>query len=501
MKAKKVLLVGSSFALVAALAVGGTVSYLKDDDKDVNVMTMGNVSIAQHEYERVVNADGSYETVVSPKYGEGYKIQEFTQAKPLYPATGKITGWGDAVPFDQLGDNATGSQKVLDGIKNVQDKFVLVENTGKSDAYVRTIFAFEIGSVAPEEWSDIIMTNTDVAHYSWSWLGAVNIDGNNYYLAEAVYTGSSSGTRHANGVLPAGDYTYNSLAQLYMTSAADNEDVEAVDGNNNGTYDVLVLSQAVQTNGFDNAVDALNEAFGTTAENAATWFEGTVIPAYANGANDMDNILQNGGDLFVEQDIDTDIVEVDANADVNIDLQGNTLSTDGGLVNSGTAVVKNGTLESSSTEYGTRTSLGANTTYNDLDLVTSGGGVNAWGTAVWNSGTITTNSLSTSHRHVFYVGGGDEADGHLTINDGEFIFSPTNLTRKGSYICAQGEGATVIVNGGKFHKPSTRTAPIQAVDGATVTIYGGTFAFDPSAFVAEGYQAVEADGWWTVSAI
>ena len=90
-------------------------------------------------------------------------------------------------------------------------------------------------------------------------------------------------------------------------------------------------------------------------------------------------------------------------------------------------------------------------------------------------------------------------DVNLTIEDGEFTLNPTNRTRKGSYICAQAN-ATVIVNGGIFHLPSTRTAPIQAIDGATVLIYGGTFQFDPSAFVAEGYQAIESNGWWTVSA-
>ena len=59
---KKVLLMCTAYVLVAALAIGGTVAYLQDDDSDVNVMTLGNVSIEQHEYERVVNADGTFAT-------------------------------------------------------------------------------------------------------------------------------------------------------------------------------------------------------------------------------------------------------------------------------------------------------------------------------------------------------------------------------------------------------------------------------------------------------
>lgn len=136
------------------------------------------------------------------------------------------------------------------------------------------------------------------------------------------------------------------------------------------------------------------------------------------------------------------------------------------------------------------------TVFENVNVTSSGGGVNVWeGEAIFKSGSITTNSTSTSARHMFYAAAGAK----LTIEDGDFIFNPTNLTRKGSYICAE-ENATVIVNGGTFHKPSTRTAPIQAVNGATVVIYGGTFQFDPSAFVAPGYVAVESNGWWTVSA-
>ena len=79
MKLKNILLSGLSLVLVAALAIGVTVAYLQDDDSDVNVMTLGNVSIAQHEYERATKTDGSYET----KEIDGvtsYVLKNFTQA-------------------------------------------------------------------------------------------------------------------------------------------------------------------------------------------------------------------------------------------------------------------------------------------------------------------------------------------------------------------------------------------------------------------------------------
>ena len=38
-----------ALATTAALSVGLTTAYLTDKDEDVNVMTLGNVDIAQHE--------------------------------------------------------------------------------------------------------------------------------------------------------------------------------------------------------------------------------------------------------------------------------------------------------------------------------------------------------------------------------------------------------------------------------------------------------------------
>ena len=44
---KKALLVATAYLTVIALAIGGTLAYLQDEDSDVNVMTLGNVDIDQ----------------------------------------------------------------------------------------------------------------------------------------------------------------------------------------------------------------------------------------------------------------------------------------------------------------------------------------------------------------------------------------------------------------------------------------------------------------------
>lgn len=321
-------------------------------------------------------------------------------------------------------------------------------------------------------------------------------------------------------VLAAGDSTDKILDAVTMKGNVDVQGDKLVlieNGQIVATYEgardnlqVTVNAYAVQADGMNGVDDAYNKYYAQwDANGGGTSGEGGNLPTTEFGADeiaDLPGYLDESGNLVVNDPDATlavdDALEISAGVNVNLDLGGASVTAPY-LQNNGTAVIENGTLEATATQgvaYGTRTAVGGVTTYNNFNMTTLGGGINVWGTVVFNSGSITTNSVSTNPRHMFYVAG-DEGDGHLTINGGEFTLNPTNKTRKGSYLCAEGEDATIIVNGGIFHEPSTRTAPIQALSGGTVTIYGGKFAFDPSAYVAEGYQAVKgADGYWTVSA-
>ena len=281
--------------LLVGLSIDGTMAFQQEQNSDVNVMTDGNVSIVQHEYERVVNADGSYEMITSPKYGKGFKLREFTQGKSLYPVVGSATFTNDYVYFDQLDpDHAAGGQKLYGKLRNIQDKFILVQNTGDTDVYVRTIVAFELGSVAAKNWTSIIQDGRNTERWKWTNIGAVEIDGNWYYCAYAVYKGNGA-SRHNNGAVPPGDYTYHCLGQIYMKSATTNEDCKAIDGNNNGTYDILVLSQAVQADRSKTAATLLNGAFGTVnAANIQTWFEGMENPGVLDNTRELLNTISDG---------------------------------------------------------------------------------------------------------------------------------------------------------------------------------------------------------------
>lgn len=517
MKLKNLLLTGLSFVLVATVAIGGTLAYLTSEDSDVNVMTLGNVKIAQHEYQRVEN-DGAYET----KEIDGvtsYVLEDFKQGKDLLPIVGDpsksgtdYAGWDNTVVrMTQV--NSYGSMQVFAG-KNAQDKFVTVENTGKSDAYIRTLVAIEIGS------TDGSLIGTSF-HQTWKSnnVGAITVDGNNYMLVEYEYIGgqlSDGSWRHENGILPAGDTSYPNLAQVYLKSEATNEDMVAIDGNGNGTLDILVLSQAVQTNGFADAKTALDTAFGTSAEKAAEWFGGTVIPVYARGAEALDYVLDNGGKLFVENNISTDQITVDEDTTVEINLQDNTLS--GIVINNGEMNVSDGKMEGTyiqnngdatftnvdmvagdAANYGgISKGKDTETVYDNVNIISGGGGIGATGGAqvIFNSGSVYVDSASTSARYVIYTTGEGSS---ITINGGTFSWDK-NDNQKRAYVYADA-GTTVTINGGTFGPASTRSGYTAGILGqGTIIIKGGTFGFNPSAWVADGYEAVEDGSTWTVVA-
>ncbi len=276
LSSKGILLSTVGAVAVAAVAIGGTLAYLTSTDNDVNVMTLGNVSIAQHEYERATNTDGSFET----KEIDGvtsYVLKDFTQGKPLLPSALVTNGPGwdwDSTIVRMTQVDSYGGMDVFKAASNAQDKFVTVENTGKTDAYIRTLVAIEIGS------ADGSLIGTSY-HSTWNKteIGEITIDGNTYVLFEYAYEGGelTDGTwRHQYGILPAGDTSYPNLSQVYISAAATNEDMVKLDGNGNGTLDILVLSQAVQAAGFDSASTALDTAFGKSSEKAAEWFGGVI---------------------------------------------------------------------------------------------------------------------------------------------------------------------------------------------------------------------------------
>ena len=423
MKLKNLLLSGLSLVLVAALAISGTVAYLQDDAGAVNVMTLGNVKIEQHEYQRVQNADGSYATATVDNR-ESYVLEAFEQGKPLLPATDPTNygagNWDSTtVRMSQVGSYG-GAQVFLNS--NAQDKFVTVENTGKTNAYVRTLVAFELGGIDADKFSDYIgissRSTEDASDYDSPWLknvvGAVSIDGNNYMVIEYTYHGASTsaGMKHANGVLPAGATSYPSLCQVYMKSIATNEVVEAIDGNSNGTYDILVKSQAVQAAGFADAETALNAGFGDITITNHPWADGVVVPDhFVSDLEDLKAAFAQGGNIQLTDDITFDkITAIEPGKEVYLDLNGKTITVD------------------------------ENTKSNTLIWVKEGAKL-----VVDGNGTIDLGKVSTMAIFCPY--------GELVIENGTFIRDKVTTVTKdttGLFMGASVGGSNVTINGGYF---------------------------------------------------
>ncbi len=244
---KSTLIMILSLVLAVAIGVGSTLAYLQDTDADVNVMTLGSVYITQNEQER--DADG--------------KLVPFTPNKPAYPAVYEEIHWAP----DGEGADVNGTEYLVfdDSMKNVIDKIVTVTNTGKSDAYVRTIVAIEAPDYDP---NDLIHVNynADIEYTAWT---PVDIGGVKYVYSVFTYPEA----------LAPQETSVPSLVQLFLDKKAKNEDIEKF----GETWEVLVISQAVQTMGFEDSEDenataaneALDAAFGKAdATNVKTWFEG-----------------------------------------------------------------------------------------------------------------------------------------------------------------------------------------------------------------------------------
>ena len=256
MKLNRKLVLILSLALSLALATGGTMAYLADSNADVNTMTLGNVHIVQNVQER--DATG--------------KLVSFTQDKPLYPAVypGGQIAWARPNQWPVPND---ANWAVLADNPLVVDKFVTVTNTGNSAAYLRTLVAVESTANPAEDGEFIyVVCNAGVSAgedvmSDWTWLTdteSLKVDDKYFHIAYVTYLTP----------LQPGATSLPSLKQIYMGKDATNDFV----GKLGDKYDVLVLSQAVQADGFDDAEKALNAAFGeVNLDNAAAWFGGEAI--------------------------------------------------------------------------------------------------------------------------------------------------------------------------------------------------------------------------------
>lgn len=270
---RKIIALCLIVAMLGVAVIGGTMAYFTDTAEAVNVMTIGSVKIRQDEKEW--NKDRT-------------ALQDFTQAKPLVPYVGTL-GWDSASLTATFNGSPEGAYRRFT-MANVIDKYVTVTNTGKSGAYVRTFIALEMGDysdLTAFAKSGISLSNnaengTEFKFPgAWVWTQdfAAQIGGKWYNIMVAEH----------QAVLEPGKTTVPSLNQLYLSKDATNEMAAKLDGNGNGTYDILVFSEAVQASGFNSAREAFAAAFDNGVANYHPW--GAVYDKVAEDGSKMEEVF------------------------------------------------------------------------------------------------------------------------------------------------------------------------------------------------------------------
>ena len=113
-----------------------------------------------------------------------------------------------------------------------------------------------------------------------------------------------------------------------------------------------------------------------------------------------------------------------------------------------------------------------------------------------NDCTVKVNSTKSGGRYCVYAI--DRAV--VTINGGKYELN-FNAHKDKSYVHA-GSNAVVYINGGTFGPASPNTAyPPLYEKGGEIIVSGGTFGFDPTNWLADGYEAVKSGSTWTVQPI
>lgn len=246
---KKILSLCLIVAMAVTAVIGGTLAYFTDTDEATNTFTAGGVSIDLIEKE--VGPNG---------------LQDFTQNQTLMPIVGSAQGEKDGF-----------GQPVA---ANYIDKIVTIENTSKSEAWVRAYFAIPS---ALDDGEETYNAGLNILHFNfgneegettfgeqWIWKEAdgswkyfeTTIDGvaYNVYYADYYQPLAAGGTteQFISGVYLDANVDMDEQGQYTITRNGQTSVIEGFDG----TAKCPVFAVAVQTAGFDTVDAAIDAAFG-----------------------------------------------------------------------------------------------------------------------------------------------------------------------------------------------------------------------------------------------
>lgn len=414
--------------IATAVSVAGTLAYLQDVEKDVNVVAIGNVDIEQLEYER---EDPSTK-------GADAEIRGFENDHPLLPAVVKPGyNWNAKnaqISWQQIGNNASSNIWDPDTIENELDKFVFVKNKGLLPAYVRTVFAIESGNMDWTAFQQNLRLNIDETAWNWDWLETPVIIGDgNFFIGIATY----------KQPLQAGKFTEPSLSQVALGDQVGNDTIMSFGDD----YLILAKTQAIQSDGFKDPKAALDEGFGVITVNSHPFLTDG-LPTYVYNEEDLKRAAERGGLAILMQNIEVTSRTYFTKKGCVLDMAGHT--------------ILNSNMDPARTCFAIR--------------VDSGGTL-----LIKGNGKFIDNHLDVNYKWsvgIFCVSG---AGSVLTIEDGYYDVGTNDDTNM--VVQAQSNGKFVVY-GGTFENKGAESKSdlVYGMSGATIELHGGFYRNDGSAW-------------------
>ena len=235
---KKILALCLVVILAVTAVTGATLAYFSDTDAQKNTFTTGNVTI---------------------DLWEDFGDNDEEGIEELIPATGSA----------QAGT-----------LKNGIEKEVYVTNTGSEDVYVRVHIAIptilDDGDPSFDASENVLHFNyntENVAEGLWNWSNSVDgTTGNNWNF----YTTNINDVEYNVYVvtyetaLKQNDTTVNAIHQVYLDSETTNKDITDIKAAIGDEWFIYVAAEGTQAEGFADAYEALNTAFGDPTDAAYT---------------------------------------------------------------------------------------------------------------------------------------------------------------------------------------------------------------------------------------
>lgn len=231
---KKILALCLVVVLATVAVTGATLAYFTDTDAETNVFTSGNVAIDLTE--------------------------NFDQGAKLLPATGSAKAGT---------------------LQNGVTKEVFVTNTGSEDAYVRVHIAIpsilDNGDPSFDAGQNVLHFNYEgdnAAAGMWDWSDSTGApyDGNwNYYETEIDGIAYNVYVVTYETALATGEKTVDAMNQVYLDGKVTNEDIEEINAVLGEEWKIIVAAEGAQADGFADAYEALNTAFGVPGTYDVEW--------------------------------------------------------------------------------------------------------------------------------------------------------------------------------------------------------------------------------------